>query len=466
VKEAEFRAWLEARRFNGKPLTTVSNRMAQARWFEKQMAGLGLADDLDTAFYQDGLAGASTALKQLIKQAEAKRPLPNGIMSESNNPAQRLRNVASAVRNYRDFRSGKTAESGSAWPELAQMRESFMDRVPEFERFTATDNAYEQVERAYKDLMIEQVRAICASADDDVAAGRRIYKALMPQSGPLLRWQTADAVDKKSPQLADRFYGEIGKRARSSAAPAEDIFAAAQSFSALRSEGATVLTAGQSSKIAFTVVGMARPTASAPFQATIAREAAMLLTGDKIFDLNGVTLTQVEKWLGLLNRVFAVMREEWAWQPRDLIDVQGFLWTALNEEWVDDEEPTDNTASEGDDWITLFDASGGQYRPRRERNQRTGERAYRIKPAGASNETAEAIETNDVLQVARALILEGRPVRIVAMGAPTANYLKYPGKLSSYRQARYRSRARRAGRYDRDHLQPYGRGHSPEVRWR
>lgn len=431
MKEAEFRTWLEARRFNGKPLTTVSNRMAQARWFEKQMPGLGLPDGLDLAFDQDGLAGALSRLKQLVKQAEAKEALPQGILPGSTNPAMRLRNVTSAVRNYRDFRAGKSPGAESTWPELHQMREAFLDRVPEFERFTATDNAYEQVERAYKDAMIDQVRAISASNDDDAAAGRRIYKALMPQSGPLLRWQTADAIEKKTPGLVEKFYAHIGALARSNTPIVSSISSAIDALGEMRMEGATVLTPGQCSNIAFTVAGMARPAEAAPFQATLAREAAMLLIGDKIFDLNSVTQEQVEKWLNLLHRVFAVMRDDWHWEPRDLVDVQGFLWTALSEEWLEEDAPEEEADEDG--WITLFDSAGVAYRPRQERNLQTGEVAYRIKPAGASNQTADAIETNDVLQVARALIVEGRPVRIAAVGASTANYLKFPGKLVSYR---------------------------------
>ncbi len=100
---------------------------------------------------------------------------------------------------------------------------------------------------------------------------------------------------------------------------------------------------------------------------------------------------------------------------------------------IDNEAATTDEMMVEGEWLTLLDAAGVAYRPRQERNLQTGQSAYRIKPAGASNETAAAIETNDVVQVARALLLDGLPVRIVAEHSSTASYLKFPGKMVSYR---------------------------------
>jgi hypothetical protein len=67
--------------------------------------------------------------------------------------------------------------------------------VPEFAGFDRTDNEYERVERVYKDAMIAAVRTIIDSNDGNEEAGRRIFRALIPNEGPLLRWQTDDAPD-------------------------------------------------------------------------------------------------------------------------------------------------------------------------------------------------------------------------------------------------------------------------------
>jgi 5-methylcytosine-specific restriction protein B len=86
-----------------------------------------------------------------------------------------------------------------------------------------------------------------------------------------------------------------------------------------------------------------------------------------------------------------------------------------------------------EDPVVLFDANGNVFRPVRMLNRATGIEAYRIKPAGASNETEEAIEEQDILEVARALLVEGRSVRIREAGEKGASYLKFPQKLVAYR---------------------------------
>jgi 5-methylcytosine-specific restriction protein B len=83
--------------------------------------------------------------------------------------------------------------------------------------------------------------------------------------------------------------------------------------------------------------------------------------------------------------------------------------------------------------LLLFGADGVTYEPIAQENRATGRRAYRYKPAGASNRTQDAIEVSDLREIARALLVEHLPVRIAPTGSSTANYLTYPGqKFSRY----------------------------------
>jgi hypothetical protein len=336
VRTDEFREWLKERRWNGKPLTSVSNRMSKARRFERSMRQLGLPyDDLDAAFDADGMEAATALLRDLCKQAADTGTAPALLVGESTIPAQRLNNLTAAVRNYRQFREAE-AEPASDWPALAELRAAFLDRVPEFERFTLTDNGYERVERTYKDAITAQVRDIVGSPDDDEQVGRRIYRALIPNQGPLLRWQTDDDFSRKFPALAGPFYAAIGRLARDTRPVVDAIMTAANTFAELRGQGATTLTLGQVAAIAITVAGVVRPQEAAPFKMTKGRELAALLTGDPIFRGSTLERDQLERWLDLLHRIEAVMRDGWDWQPRDLIDVQGFAWAALDEGWTDE----------------------------------------------------------------------------------------------------------------------------------
>jgi len=86
-----------------------------------------------------------------------------------------------------------------------------------------------------------------------------------------------------------------------------------------------------------------------------------------------------------------------------------------------------------EDPVVLFDGNGKIFRPVRMKSRASGTEAYRIKPEGASNETEDAIEEQDIVEVTRALLIDGRAVRIREAGINGTSYLKFPGRLVAYR---------------------------------
>ncbi len=313
------------------------------------MRELGFEEpDLDHAFEADRMQSVTERLKQICKIAAETGKAPESLVGDSTIPAQRMNSLAAAVRNYRQFResNGKT-EQASDWPALEDLRQAFLDRVPEFDRFTQTDNAYERVEREYKDAMLASVRAIIDSDDDDEAAGRRIFRALIPNSGPLLRWQLDDDFHRKHPELAPEFYAALGALARSKEPIVDAIWHACEIMQGLRERGANNLTVGQNLSTAITVAGFARPLEAAPVKVSKARELGALLLGEPIFRGSDPDRAQIEEWLALQQRIFAVMRDDWHWEPRDLFDVQGFAWAALDEDWFEADEEEDAGDADG-----------------------------------------------------------------------------------------------------------------------
>ena len=99
---------------------------------------------------------------------------------------------------------------------------------------------------------------------------------------------------------------------------------------------------------------------------------------------------------------------------------------------VEDEED----GSAGERPFLLFDADGAPFQPVRNFNRTSGVSAYRIKPRGAGNRADEAIETTDIIEVARAVLIDGLPARIKAISGGPVNYLTYGGdKLVRYELA-------------------------------
>lgn len=338
MRTEDFRTWLKARRGpDGRPLTTVNNRIAAVKRFERHMADIGLPwTDLDGAFDEDGMAGVTETLKRLSKAAQQGQPVTPLLVGESTIPLQRINNMASAVRNYRQFRESEGARRGGTWPELESLRERFLERAPDFENFEQSDGTYYEVERAYKDSMLRAAHAAAESPEPDTIAGHKVYDALLPGEGPPLRWQTINAVERNSPELLAEFEACLGRLARSTGPMVDALVEAIRTMEALRERGAVALSKGERLAIAFGIAAAVRPEESAFFKIGKAGALLAALGREPLFREPVVSPGDVEAWLALLGDVRRHMDDKWGWAPRDLLDVQGFAWVALDSEWGED----------------------------------------------------------------------------------------------------------------------------------
>lgn len=86
--------------------------------------------------------------------------------------------------------------------------------------------------------------------------------------------------------------------------------------------------------------------------------------------------------------------------------------------------------------FVLFDATSAPFQPVKNYNRNNGVSAFRIKPRGAGNKADEAIETEDIVDVARAMLVDGLAARVKAIAGGPVNYLTYGGdKLVRYELA-------------------------------
>ncbi|HEU5016382.1 MAG TPA: AAA family ATPase, partial [Pseudolabrys sp.] len=89
------------------------------------------------------------------------------------------------------------------------------------------------------------------------------------------------------------------------------------------------------------------------------------------------------------------------------------------------EAGSDRDSARGPRPFILFDAAGAAFKPVLNYNGRTGRSAYRIKPPGESNKADEAVEVDTIAEVARAMLVDGRPTRVQSIRGGTVNYLAY-----------------------------------------
>lgn len=75
--------------------------------------------------------------------------------------------------------------------------------------------------------------------------------------------------------------------------------------------------------------------------------------------------------------------------------------------------------------FVLFDTEGTAFRPVRHRDHRTGRSSFHVKPSGATNKAEDAILLDTITDVARAMLIDGRPSRVKAFTGGPVNYIGY-----------------------------------------
>ena len=104
MDEAGFRQMLLAR---GNAPTGVETRINYLKTIEKNLAGLGLPfTDLNAAFEADSLASVIEAMRGLIADHKAGGTAYLLLFPRSENPGNRLANLPTFLKHYRDYRSG------------------------------------------------------------------------------------------------------------------------------------------------------------------------------------------------------------------------------------------------------------------------------------------------------------------------------------------------------------------------
>lgn len=337
MKREAYRTWLAARGATSNAVNTRSSALAR---IERVMEALGLPDqDLDVAWERDQLAGARQALSALVLDAKEGGETFRILLPQSEKPINRLQNYRAWLGQYGAFRHAETVpERVSDWPELEEMRREFLRRASDFVDFTQTDGTFFEGERDYKDRIRERISKLVASKIDDEELGKQAIQALMPQNGPILQWQNLQLVNAAGAAPTVLLRGAIGRQLRLGD-PAEGMKQTIDAIGELRIQHGVTLTKGATLNIAVSFAGFARPDFACPFKIEKARQLAKRL-GVTPLSYGPVSLEEIHEWLGLAQRVFAIMRDVWGWQPKDLFDVQGFAWMVLDDGWkpIDEEE--------------------------------------------------------------------------------------------------------------------------------
>jgi len=214
---------------------------------------------------------------------------------------------------------------------LEKFRQRFLALCPDFQSFVEPGTGRAREEKAYKVAAIERVRSALAEDETDEILGKKVFEILKTaaKDGPLVRWQTEDAIAKNAPELLAEFYAIIGRLVRSEEPPEIALATAHDALAALHARGARSLKYGERINILSSAMAMVRPSAMAPLKITRINEAWEALTGEKLFvEAKADMATDYRRLADGFTEIFEIMRDEWRWEPQDWLDIQVFLWVA------------------------------------------------------------------------------------------------------------------------------------------
>ncbi len=215
---------------------------------------------------------------------------------------------------------------------LEQLRRQFLRACPDFRSFVEPGAGRAKAEKAYKVEAANRVQVVRSEPYGEAMLGKATYEILRTaaKTGPFVRWETENRLAKQSPDLLEEFYGVIGRLIQSSAPAEEALQEAEDALVELRERGAGALTFGERLNILFSALAMVRPREAAPIRIDFINKIWMNLVGEDLFiEKNQDISVDYRRFAKIFSKLFSVMQDEWAWEPQDWFDIQGFLFVAL-----------------------------------------------------------------------------------------------------------------------------------------
>jgi 5-methylcytosine-specific restriction enzyme B len=213
--------------------------------------------------------------------------------------------------------------------ELERLKQRFLTKFPDFELtgFAAREGGYFDQERGYKDALLEKAQT--ALNDESLSKeemGARFLEILTgPQSG-LLGWRTDARIRTLREAHPGILEAEAGSLILSDDDPAValDRFVKA-TWPILSEEQDKSQPYSESRNIPSMLLALAYPAQAMGINTDPLWRASKALTGKSPFGNNPLNGDEYAAVLDIAETLFEKF-EEWGWQPRDLWDVQGFIW--------------------------------------------------------------------------------------------------------------------------------------------
>lgn len=213
---------------------------------------------------------------------------------------------------------------------LEGLRHAFLSLHPDFTTFADTAS-FAKGEGSYKHLLTARAAELVTlhAYDDEQTLGAALLDLASGKGGlfsNLIDWRASGMIDEvraSSPGLVE---AALGSMARKVDEPSAAVIACIDALWPAFIKDRPSKPYAESRMVPTMVMGLLRPDAMLGIRSTPTTNAHRMLLGRPAFAWDRLSAEELDSVLTMANEIFGIMRDEWHWKPRDLWDVQGFIW--------------------------------------------------------------------------------------------------------------------------------------------
>lgn len=212
---------------------------------------------------------------------------------------------------------------------LEALRRTFAEQFPDFVDF-ATSGKYYKAEDDYKRPLIAAAQELLERQPrlEDDALGRKLLDLISNRSVNLLgnyrTYDHLDAIRAANPGVFEIAAGALARDTDSHPTAIERHLAI--TWPIISAGQAASMPYGDSRIFPTLLLSLVRPRSGIFVRTRPFQNAGVMLLGRAPFANAPLSAAEYSNILAMSEAIFTVMRDEWNWKPRDLWDVQGFIW--------------------------------------------------------------------------------------------------------------------------------------------
>lgn len=348
MHETDFREWLKRRSYQGARLTDkgVNNRVRKLPRIERALAELGFTEPNLEAVHANGRwddlvkAVSKVAADWRSNEAAARKMAP-----QAPDPTRQLTNLINVARQYGHFVAGKDPnyDADADQPEADEINETMLEALKE--RFLAAyptflgdggfsgRSDYHLEEDDYKRTLIAKVRDLLVDPpiNRSVLGGALLDLVLDKEVNLVGDYRRRNHLDAVRQRSRGQLEAAVATLALSEAEPPDAAAAFVAAAWPLVREGSEQSQPYADIRVLATLFqALARPTVAIAVSYTRFHKLGVALLDRSLFGNNPLTAEEYADILQLSADLRAIM-DDWGWGPRDLWDVQGFIWVTCSE---------------------------------------------------------------------------------------------------------------------------------------